>query len=352
MSKRESKGLPGLPRKEKASADSASSSTQIIMGKPEDLEKAKNAAKIKEAKEAKAAKKAKGEDDTDAPVEKGEKKSLLKMSPAELKSHFSKKNKGDDEEYVDIEDMVFIPKDPSVNLLPKEVVDEYKAHDLKIKFAKIGGTLTFIFLVLFGVSMVSSALNQQEITALEEDAVALNLEIRQLTPYETYKMTIDGKRASLATQMQGDLDVAAILDGLNTVGEQSGIEFTTVSLDSSGAECTSADPFNSVPTIGCISFTGEGNGSGSIVQFFEAAGNIEGFVNAYLPASGAVESEEGGSVLEGGSIGITEVFYAQRNAELNIPIDDILAQNEAPAEEAAETPAEAPVEEEAITDGE
>lgn len=345
MSKRETMGLPGLPRKEKVSKSGGS--TELVMGGA-DTANVVNAPEPKE-KPRKLAKKAKGkseEESTEGTPEVGEKKSLLKMSPDEIKEHFRKKKYGDDEP-VDIKTMVFVPTNPSVNLLPKEVVEEYRAQNLTVKFAKIGGTLVFVFLALFGVSLLSSSLNQQEIQKLEEDAANLNVEISNLKPYETYKTTIDGKRTSLSEQMEGDLDVAAIINGLNTVGAQSGIRFTSINLDSTGASCTSADPFNTVSTIGCVSFSGEGEGASSIVRFFDAAENVEGFVNPYLPASGAVQSEEGNSQLEG-SIGITSIFIADRYAELKIPIDEVLAQNTA---EAAGEATEETATEEVAADG-
>lgn len=288
----------------------------------------------KAAKKAKAPKPTKEEAAALAAESGVEKKSLLKMSPEEIKDYFKQKRNGPPEPVVAIEDMVFIPKKPEVNLLPPEILEGYEASALKVKLFKIGGAVAFIFLVMFGLSMISQTLSQGEMKDLEGKSQALNLEIRQLQPYELYKATIDGKREALYNQIQKNLDVGKLLDSVNTVGNNSDIKFTTVSLDSSGGQCTSTDPFATAsPTIGCLSFTAEGNGADSVNKFYSETGKIAGFVNPYVPGSAAI-SKDGKSTLTG-TIGITEEFYSKNNNDLSIPLDTTLADQ---ANKAATTP--------------
>lgn len=271
-----------------------------------------------------------------APVETDEEqKSILKMSPAELKEFFSKR-KGDSEPVIPIEDMVFIAKKPEVNLLPQNVLDGYTAHDLKIKFSKIGAVTVVVFLALFGVSTLSHSLSQGEIEKLGQEAVDANVQIRGLQPYETYKSTVEEKREALSGQMQKNLNVSGIISALNKVGADTNINFTKMSLDTATSDCTSPDPFNTVSTIGCLTFSAEGSGADSVVKFYGATKDVKGFVNPYIPGDSAV-AKEGKSTMEG-SIGITEEFYAVTGTdELSTPIDTILENNAAKKAETEST---------------
>lgn len=286
--------------------------------------KAEKPVKEKPVKAAKG-KKAKTESVENEGAPEGEKKSLLKMSPTEIKQYLGQKKNGAPEPVVPIEEMVFIAKKPEVNLLPPEVMEGYQAGDLKVKFFKIGGAVVFVFLVMFGLSTLSQALSQGEIKDLEDKAAALNIEIRTLQPYEVYKTTIDGKREALAGQVQKNLDVGKILDSVNTIGSNAGIKFTKVSLDSSGGECTNTDPFaTAAPTIGCLSFTAEGNGADSVTKFYSEAANVKGFTTPYVPGDAAI-AKEGKSTLEG-TIGVTQEFYANTTDKLSVPLDSQLTE--------------------------
>lgn len=284
--------------------------------------KAEKVVKEKAAKAPKAKKGEKGE--ASAPAVEGEKKSIMKMSPAEIKEHFSQKRNGGPEVIVPIEEMVFIPKKPEVNLLPPEVLEGYQASDLKKKFFKIGGAVAFVFLAMFGLSTLSHAMSQGEIKDLEDKAASLNTEIRQLQPYEIYKTTIDGKREALAGQVQKNLDVGRVLDSVKAVGNNAGINFTKVTLDTSGGQCTNTDPFaTAAPTIGCLSFTAEGTGADSVTRFYAEAGKIKGFTTPYVPGSAAI-AKDGKSSLEG-TIGVTQEFYSTATDKLSVPLDTQIA---------------------------
>lgn len=299
------------------------------------LGKDKGEAPVKGSKKAKAAKPTKAEAAALAAESGVEKKSLLKMSPEELKAYFKQKRNGPPEPVVAIADMVFIPKKPEVNLLPPEVLEGYQASALKLKLAKVGGAVVFIFLAMFGLSLLSQALGRGEITDLENKAADLNIQIRQLQPYELYKTTIDGKREALYTQVQKNLDVGKVMDSVNTISQNAGITFTKVSLDSSGGECTSTDPFETAkPTIGCLSFTAEGSGADSVTRFYSETGKVTGFINPYVPGSAAI-AKDGKSVLEG-TIGVTEEFYSKNDDKLNVPLESILSD---PADQSGSTPA-------------
>lgn len=278
--------------------------------------------KEKAAKAPKAAKgkKTKADPNAETPEPVGEQKSLLKMSPAELKAHFRQKKHGGPEPIIPIEEMVFIPKKPEVNLLPPQVAESYVANDLKVKFLKIGGAVVFIFLAMFGLSLLSHALSQGEIKDLEEKAAGLNVEIRQLQPYEIYKTTIDGKREALFGQVQKSLDVGRLIESVNTVGSNAGITFTKVALDTTSTECTTTDPFETAaPTIGCLSFTAEGSGAGSVTSFYAEASKIKGFTTPYVPGDAAI-AKDGKSTLEG-TIGVTQEFYSTVTDNLSVPLD-------------------------------
>lgn len=292
-------------------------------GKP----KADKPVKEKAAPKAKKGKADKSAVADETPVFEGEKKSLLKMSPTELKAHFGQKKHGGVEPMIPIEEMVFIAKKPEVNLLPPEVMEGYQASDLKVKFLKIGGAVVFLFLAMFGLSTLSHMLSQGEIKDLEDKAAALNIEIRQLQPYELYKTTIDGKRDALSQQVAKNLDVGRVLESINAIGSNAGITFSKVTLDTSGGECTNTDPFETAaPTIGCLGFTAEGSGADSVTKFYAEAAKITGFTTPYVPGDAAI-AKEGKSTLEG-TIGVTQEFYSTITDKLNVPLDTQLQELE------------------------
>lgn len=353
-------GLPakslGLPATNPVVSEPAETGEEHVSRRAMRMKKAKETSgePVKEAKEAKAKKpflkkKAASENASNeatgfslpkktkakkGPKPKQEKdpnqKTLLQMSPAEIKEHFSNRKNNVDLEPVNIEEMVFIPKKPEVNLLPPEIIQGYKAKDLTAKYIKIGVAVLCAFLLLFGISTISEKMSSSKVVELEDETASLNIEIRKLQPYETYKTTIEAKRSALQGQMQKNMDVAGIIESMNKLASDANMTYTQITLDANSTECTSPDPFNTVPTIGCVTFTADGNGADSVIKFFESAKSVEGFVNAYVPGESAVQTE-GKSTLEG-SIGLTDKFYSKANQDLIIPIDQVLAENAVPTE--------------------
>jgi hypothetical protein len=222
---------------------------------------------------------------------------------------------------------------PTVNALPISIVEKYETKALGRKFLITGATLVILFAGLFGYSVFGSMSHDRQLAELEDAATVTNTQIETLRPYESYKTSVSTKMTVLASYLSTDVNVSKLLEVIYTAAGNNGITFNDLSVSISdgatgetAAGCVQTDPFNKVPSLGCITFNGSQPSSSALNNFYETIQNQEGFSDAFLENAAYADSpsatESGNSF--SGSIAYTDFFYSNKYTNLTLDINTLI----------------------------
>lgn len=270
-------------------------------------------------------------------------KDLLKADPKDfLKILRAKPATASPEEVAAAEkEKKFVPSLPRVNVLPESVKDRYALNQLIRKFVTAAVLIAVATGGLYGYGKFLDVGHQAAVKVIDEASAKLQLQATSLQQYELYKTSIATKRTTLAGAVQNDVDVAKILNYLNGFATKNSIGFKSIALTlsdgkSGATSCVSPDPFNVVPTIGCLSISGESSGRASTNAFFTGVGVTPGFTNGFISA---VTNASGGKPSTfTGTVSITSAFYSGKYSNLGTPIDQALAVAKATAQQSSNKP--------------
>ena len=221
----------------------------------------------------------------------------------------------------------FIPSLPTVNALPLKIREGYQEKALIKKFAAGAVALAVLFAGMYGFSLYNQAQHKSEIDQLSVTSATLNKSITVLQPYDSYKVNVGGKITTLSSYLSKDVDAAKIVKILFNAADANGITFTTVSLSITGddgkSSCPSTDPFNAIPTIGCISIAGNQPDSASVNNFFNQIGSTQGFVNVFVAGSNYSTTGDAKNTFTG-SVAFTSALHSNKFSNYSLPIDILL----------------------------
>lgn len=197
----------------------------------------------------------------------------------------------------------FTPATPTVNLLPPSVEEEYSVQNLKRKFLIIAGALIFVLGLGYAGTLFIQQQTEDNLRSLEQETVTLNSELASLSVYQNYVNSVDQKRQTLFEQFSGAIQYAGIAQQIGQAAQANGVSVSDFSFGTgdSGGTCSSPDPFNPSPAIGCITITASAEDVSSVVGFTESLSEQTGFVYPYFPTVTVNE----GSVNMVGSVGYT-----------------------------------------------
>lgn len=227
-----------------------------------------------------------------------------------------------------VPEVTFVPSLPSVNALPVKIKEQYRNRALINKFISGAVGLAVIIGALFGYSAFGEMQHSAAMTKYDDEAAALNSQIAALQPYENYKVQVGGKLTTLAEYLAKDVDAAKIVRVLFEYAATYNISFTEVSLSIVGDDgknsCPSPDPFNTIETIGCVSFQGHMPDAAGLNGFIDSITNTSGFVNVFLRNATYGSSYSNNNF--SGSFAFTSELYSNRFSNYVLPIE-ILIQN-------------------------
>lgn len=254
---------------------------------------------------------------------------------ADFKTLFQKKPKNTDvAEAIDPANIeAYKPRLPEVNLLPANIKEEYVAKELGGKFKKTIAGVVIAFAVIGGISFVTGSMNQKKIDNITAETSAINAQVQQMTPFDTYQKAVQTKRTQLSAAMDKDLKIAELNANFINAATSSGYGVQKISVSSGSADasgtggngaCVNPDPFSPTVGVGCVSFslTGDGN----LANFFlELNKEDKGFVNAYVPKANLGSGDQ--VALVEGTVGFTELYYSKKFSSLTNPIETVLDPN-------------------------
>jgi hypothetical protein len=174
----------------------------------------------------------------------------------------------------------------SASLLPEEIIAARRARRTR------GWVIVFVILVaclLPGWFLME----RQQTRAAEDELTAANAEVTDLQRSQrAYGEVVDVQKdtATLSTQlkaaMANDLDWAALLDQLRSVGDSAGV--TVVGINGALQDASTAATGNSLPStttsapIGSAVVTGTGPDKRAVAAYVDALGQQSVLANAYL----------------------------------------------------------------------
>lgn len=230
----------------------------------------------------------------------------------------------------------FVTKTPSVNIMPAYVLEDYRVIALKSRF--IISLLVVLILLgsLFSLGVILHPERNPETDKLLSQASEMNEQAKLLTGYQAFYNSVDQKRQELGTLLVSDIDAGLILSTIQTSATNSGVSLSSVTINApkvdatgivtnSTSNCPSPDPFGSVSSVGCISFSGIADSRESIARFLEELNATPGFTNAYVPTTTVGDGSDGTTQSQvSGTVSFTQELYTNAYANLSLPLSAVL----------------------------
>lgn len=222
---------------------------------------------------------------------------------------------------------------PTINVIPKSILEGYKSKTLLHRFITIGVMIAVVFIGLFAYSFFGDIGHKNSLASIESESDRVTSQITSLQPYKEYKISVSEKLTVLASYLSTDVDVSKLLNIMYENATDNGIVFNdltvTISDTASGdnaSGCVQSDPFNKDTSIGCVTFSGSQPDSDSLNGFFEKLQNQEGFVNIFLENASYGTGDESGESENSfsGMIAFTDLFYSDKYTNLTLDIDTII----------------------------
>lgn len=221
----------------------------------------------------------------------------------------------------------FVMTLPGINLIPQAVLEGYELKALQKRFVQLVAAALALILIIGAVLFGIQKITEIRVAAAEKEAASYATQIKALQPYENYRDSVQAKRKSIGEKMSTEVDTGKVIGELLNAAKASGVKLSesitvnvntgeqsaqtgTGSSSSSGEACATADPFNSQPSVGCVSFTGQGN-RGQISAFLNALDKNPHFNNAFVPTTS--EGETPGFT---GSVNFTGAFLTNNYSHL------------------------------------
>lgn len=264
-----------------------------------------------------------------------------KAAPKDKKAsglNFSFGKKANKSTTVDPETFVFIPTLPKVNVIPSSLTEKYEIKGVVRKSVLAGvGLAGVLALAWAGGTYYVGALNNELETVKAEEATVVQ-EVESLTPYEEYKSSVAAKRTALSEEVSTDVNMSVIYNDLYGTAAGQDVELSTITIaqqeeGSTESGCINPEPFSEMQNvIGCINLSGNGpdpEGGRYFVNELVKISDNSRYSNPFI-SSVAVGDDEAGTTFEA-SVFFTTDLYTGQYSELQLSLDELLAQN-APAE--------------------
>jgi hypothetical protein len=221
----------------------------------------------------------------------------------------------------------FTPTMPDVNLLPPHVFDAVQAKKAQRQLAVTGAVLALVVAGAFAGQAAQIHLANNALAVETDKGVVLDKKVRDLNPVKVFYANVAAQKASVQKTMARELYLSQVAEELQkntTAGVR--VETMTITAADAGASstpvstCPAPDPFQPVPMVTCVQFTGTAAGRGDVASFLENLTKSSKFANVYVPVT---DSGDGKAVTFNGTVGITEKFFSNRYADDGYLLKDV-----------------------------
>lgn len=203
----------------------------------------------------------------------------------------------------------FTPGPPRVNLVPPSSVERAaEARARKVALAAWGASLLAV-MSIWAVGMSASGNANTQLSGAKAQSASLALDLARYAPVTTIAQQTQALNATVAAQTASEVDHSEVISRfMAAIGTTMTVDSLQVSTDNS-AGCVSTDPFQQVPLVGCVTFTGTApGGPPAASQIITSLVGDTWFIDPFIPSVGAAGQD--GTPLAG-SVGLTMEAYAK-----------------------------------------
>lgn len=194
---------------------------------------------------------------------------------------------------------------PGINMIPQSVLDGYALRAYQGKLIKIVVILVVCMLVLGAGLFAFQKITELRLAKAQEEEQMYAQEITKLQPYETYKNDVESKSSTIGSKMATEIDTGKVSKEIRVIAKRSGVKLDTTSISVNTGEsanaisntggtdssCVRSSPFGSSPSVGCLTFSGNGDRT-KVSKFLSELEKETSFNNAFVPkTSSGTESD-------------------------------------------------------------
>ncbi|MBA2389411.1 MAG: hypothetical protein H0V67_04055 [Geodermatophilaceae bacterium] len=212
-----------------------------------------------------------------------------------------------------------MPRLPSVNLLPPDVLEILRLRTLRAQFLAAGLVVLVCLGALYVVQSAQLGTANERLTAEQDRGQVVAAEKARLAPVAAFFAEVGLTQQLIMETMTKEVLFSDVGERL-TIAATGTVTLATVSMTAVTAElaepaaapvvCPGSDPFNQIAVVGCITVAGTADSRESVGQFVVNILAEERFLSPFV--STTVLDEETGTVAFTGTISLTGQVYAGR----------------------------------------
>lgn len=202
---------------------------------------------------------------------------------------------------------------PRVNLLPDDARERDAAETAKKTAVGIVAGAAVAAVGWWGVGFLDLGNAEHELQTVQAEADALAADLAVYSPVTTLAAQSAALTATVDAQTREvvahDEIVAAMIDA---AGSDVDLTRLAVTVDPNGAGCVQTDPFNPVPLVGCVSFSGTTDaGHAGAAALISALQGDDRFADPFIPSTAESTSGDGEATVNG-TVGLTMNAYTHQ----------------------------------------
>lgn len=202
---------------------------------------------------------------------------------------------------------------PRVNLLPDDARERDATEAAKKTSVGIVAAVAVAAIGWWGVGFLDLGNAEHELQVTEAEADSLAADLAVYSPVTTLAAQSAALTATVDAQTREVIAHQDIIQALiNAGGSSVDLTRVTVTVDAAGGGCVQTDPFNPVPLVGCVSFSGTTDaGHAGAAALISALQGDARFADPFIPSTAESTSAEGQATVTG-TVGLTMDAYANQ----------------------------------------
>lgn len=219
----------------------------------------------------------------------------------------------------------FSPRIPVVDLTPEALKQKYGKLALIKKIEKILLGIAVAFIGLWVANLAITGVQTGASNAIKGDIQGLQGQVAEVEPYQKYLDGIELVRSNMGKVFSKNIDMGKVMEYVVTNASANNVTLTSIKITEATStteqnNCVNSTPFSKVSQVGCITLSGTGTSSDSIIAFFDGMGKSSGLTNSFITSMGT----SGSTIVFAGSVSMTEDIYIKRFTWLGEDINKIL----------------------------
>jgi hypothetical protein len=174
----------------------------------------------------------------------------------------------------------FTPTMPLANVLPTRIQEKVEQQAIIRRFVFLGVIMIAVFGVLWAGQTAQILLAQNSKNKAADITADLQAKKGTFSPVESYYTAVDGRLTDIQAAMSPEVEYGKVFEEVRKQSPNgvkiAGFTFAPVAADpaaaggaAAAATCVNPDPFATVASLGCISFSGTAKNRAQVSQFID-----------------------------------------------------------------------------------